>query len=124
MVGGFMRTREMSDVEEDFSQPSKIWELSAEKINKLDPYRDDPPMGSSSNVEPCGDGISEPEERRVDEKGLTSDFCRCRKCSWMPTEKERVCCTAKRFLIKMPDHKCVTQHEDFPMIINKVTLNT
>ena len=41
-------------------------------INKADilNFSDDPPMGSSSNVEPCGDGISEPEERRVDEKGI------------------------------------------------------
>ena len=52
----------------------------------------------------------------------STNFCQCNKCQWMPTEPERICCQAKKFLIKMPNNTCVTLHEDFDQIINKVTL--
>ena len=54
---------------------------------------------------------------------ISTNFCLCGTCSWMPTESERVCCRAKKFLVKMTDNHCVTEHEDYEKIINRVTLN-
>ena len=49
-----------------------------------------------------------------------TEFCYCKKCSWMPSPAERVCCKEKKYIVKMPGDLCVTEHEDFKKIINKV----
>ena len=38
----------------------------------------------------------------------------------MPSPAERVCCKEKKYIVKMPGDLCVTEHEDFKKIINKV----
>ena len=49
-----------------------------------------------------------------------SDYCTCKKCIIMDSKAENVCCKFKKFSISMPDGCCVTEHEDFGTIINKV----
>ena len=58
----------------------------------------------------------------VDDVKESTDFCKCGKCAWMPTKSERVCCKSKKFQVKMDESKCVTEHEDFLKIINKVMI--
>ena len=38
----------------------------------------------------------------------------------MPTRAECVCCQNKKFILKMPSGVCITQHPDFPMLVNTV----
>ena len=42
----------------------------------------------------------------------------------MPSKAENVCCKASKFCVKMSDHCCVTDHEDYEKIISKVALNS
>ena len=58
----------------------------------------------------------------VDDVIESTDFCKCGRCAWMPMKSERVCCKSKKFQVKMVESKCVTEHEDFLKIINKVMI--
>ena len=57
----------------------------------------------------------------ISASGLPS-FCTCGHCQIMPTRPENICCSDKKFLIKMPKGVCVISHEDFGKIINKTVL--
>eukprot|EP00092_Neocalanus_flemingeri_P031343 GFUD01034041.1.p1 GENE.GFUD01034041.1~~GFUD01034041.1.p1 ORF type:complete len:198 (+),score=29.67 GFUD01034041.1:42-635(+) len=105
---------------------AEMYELTAQKICQLDPFRDDPIKpdylvtdteegNNSDTVHPEGDKSGSPEM-------LAGDFCKCTKCTVMPTREENVCCKNKRFSVSMPDSSCVTEHEDFDKIVNKTVL--
>ena len=50
---------------------------------------------------------------------MSTGFCKCGQCLWMPSQAECVCCKDKKFEVKMPSDSCVTEHPDFDNIINK-----
>jgi len=116
----------MSDSEEFLCQPANLWTLPANQINQLDPYRDDPVLPPESyaarNTEEVSNSNKSTSVEKSEDSCQSTSFCMCNKCQWMPTESERICCQAKKFLIKMPNSKCVTLHEDFDQIINKSVL--
>ena len=63
--------------------------------------------------------VSEPAAPMV-----SSQFCKCGKCSVMDTAAENICCKAKQFLVQMPEGVCITEHSDYEKIINKANFNS